>query len=102
MSTTASTKLGGREQSVKEIFIGECWTYLRNNFHKFNQTNQIKIALELCKKDVPQVMTGEIKYTSMQMIRIEQRPLSLDLGEDIPDAIKTRINDRAAQDSADA
>lgn len=91
-----------REKSIKELFIGECWEYLRVNFRKFNQTNQIKIALELCKKDIPQVMEGEIKYTSMQMIRIEQKPLSLDLGDEIPEAIKERMNDRAACNSSDA
>ncbi len=32
------------------------------------------------------------------MIRIEQKPLSLDLGEDVPDAIKERMHDRVAED----
>lgn len=72
-----------REKNIKEIFLGECWEYLRNNFHKFNQTNQIKIALALAMKDVPQEHTGQITYTSMQTITIEQQPLRLDIGEEI-------------------
>ena len=81
-----------REKSIKELFIGECWQYLRNNFHKFNQTNQIKIALALAMKDVPQEHTGEIRYTSMSLIKIDNQPLNLDIGEDLPDSIKARMN----------
>ena len=40
------------EKSIKELFIGKCWVYLNDNFHKFTETNKIKVALELCKKDV--------------------------------------------------
>jgi hypothetical protein len=46
------------EKTIKEIFVGKCWQYLHDNFHKFNQTNQIKIALELCKKNIPQEVEG--------------------------------------------
>ena len=48
------------EKTVKELFIGECWEYLRNNFHKFNEANKIKIALELSKKSIPTELTGNI------------------------------------------
>ena len=41
------------EKTIKELFVGKCWEYLDNNFHKFNETNKIKIALEVCKKDIP-------------------------------------------------
>ena len=58
-----------KEQAIKEIFIGECWSYLRNNFSKFNQANQIKIALELCKKDVPQEIKGAVQVIEMPMIQ---------------------------------
>ena len=61
-----------------------------------------KIMVAVLKKLIPDLthadMIGEIKYTSMEIIRIEQRPLNLDLGEDIPDAIKERMHDRVAQD----
>ncbi len=57
------------EKSIKQLFIGECWEYLRKNFRKFNQTNQIKIALELCKKDVPVQIEGGIAQTKIIIIR---------------------------------
>jgi len=88
MSATKCGKQG--EQSIKQLFIGKCWSYLDNNFHKFSEGNKIKIALELCKKDIPQVMEGELKFTAMSVIRIEAQPMELDLGE-IPDAIKERM-----------
>lgn len=49
------------EKSIKELFVGKCWSYLDENFHKFSETNKIKIALELCKKDVPQEFDGTMK-----------------------------------------
>lgn len=88
MNTKGMSK---REKSIKEIFIGNCWKYLNDNFHKFNQANQIKVALELVKKDIPQVLEGEVRYTQMSVIRIEEKPLHLDLGEDIPQPIKDRM-----------
>lgn len=57
------------EKTIKELFIGECWEYLRNNFHKFNETNKIKIALELCKKDVPVQVEGSQQETRIIIIR---------------------------------
>lgn len=80
-----------REKSIKELFIGQCWSYLNDNFHKFNERNKIKIALELCKKDIPQVMEGEVKYTAMSIIRVEAKQVDLDLGEDIPEPIRERM-----------
>ena len=59
------------EKPVKTLFIGKCWTYLNDNFHKFSQTNQIKIALDLCKKDVPQELTGSFQVTKMDNILLK-------------------------------
>jgi hypothetical protein len=42
-----------QEKTIKELFIGKCWEYLNDNFYKFTDTNKIKVALELCKKDLP-------------------------------------------------
>lgn len=80
------------QKTIKQLFIGKCWEYLDTNFSNFSTGNKIKIALELCKKDIPQVMEGEVKYTAMSMIRIEQKAMNLDaLGEDIPKPIKDRM-----------
>lgn len=92
MATTGKD-LSQKELSVKTLFVGKCWSYLNDNFHKFSEGNKIKIALELCKKDIPQVMEGEIKYTAMSVVRIEARPLGMDLGEDIPAPIQKRMGD---------
>lgn len=46
------------EKTIKELFLNECWEYLRDNFHKFNETNKIKIALTLAQKDLPQEISG--------------------------------------------
>lgn len=60
-----------QEKAIKELFIGECWSYLRDNFHKFNETNKIKIALTLAQKDIPQKVEGDVKVTEMPAIRKE-------------------------------
>lgn len=46
------------EKTIKELVIKNCWQYLYENFHKFKEPNKIKIALELCKKDLPTELTG--------------------------------------------
>ena len=68
------------EKKIKELFVGNCWKYLHDNFHKFNETNKIKIALEIYKKDIPQQIEGEIRYIQMTTVRVEQKPLELDFG----------------------
>lgn len=52
------------EKTIKEIFLGKCWEYLDENFHKFNENNKIKIALTLAQKDLPQ----EVKGLSQQIV----------------------------------
>lgn len=63
------------EKSIKELFIGSCWTYLHDNFHKFNEANKIKIALELCKKDLPTQLEGNGIETKIIIIRDDKKPL---------------------------
>ena len=64
------------EKTIKELFIGEMWSYLRGNFHKFSQPNQIKIALELCKKDIPQEVNASVTVTEMPAIQKEFQAIS--------------------------
>lgn len=84
--------LSQQEMNIKTKFIARMWKYLDDNFHKFSGPNQIKIALALSLKDIPQEVTGQIVYTSMQSIQIEHKPLKLDLGEDIPEDLQARRN----------
>lgn len=68
------------QKTIKELFIGHCWEYLNQNFHKFNETNRIKIALELCKKDVPQEFKGNLSITQMGLIKKDEQPLEVNVG----------------------
>ena len=47
------------ERSKRDLLVNKCWSYLHDNFHKFDQDNKIKISLELCKKDMPQQLQHE-------------------------------------------
>jgi len=40
------------EKTAKTELIDKCAIYLNENFHKFTQTNKIKIALEIFKRGV--------------------------------------------------
>jgi hypothetical protein len=68
---------------VREKVIENCWHYLFDNFHKFSDSNKIKIALAISTKNIPQkvegmdqtqvVIMGEIK-------RADGSPLRYNLG----------------------
>lgn len=69
MNGSIHTRRG--EKTIKELFIGECWEYLRNNFQKFSEANKIKIALTLAQKDLPQQINGNVEFTEMPVIQRE-------------------------------
>ena len=82
------SRLSKGETGIKELFIGNCWQYLNDNFHKFTETNKIKVALEIVKKNIPQQIEGEVKVTTMPTIktgdsRLGLLPLELKIGDDI-------------------
>ena len=58
-----------REKTIKELFLGKCWAYLDDNFHKFSEENKIKIALALTTKDLPQEMLGNFQVVQMGVIQ---------------------------------
>lgn len=68
------------EKSVKTLFIGKCWEYLSNNFQNFSETNKIKIALELSKKDLPTQIQGEVKIVEMPSITVKGKELEFRIG----------------------
>jgi len=41
------------EKQARKELLNKCYSYLCDNFHKFNETNKIRIALELVKKSMP-------------------------------------------------
>ena len=59
------------EKTIKELFIGNCWSYLHDNFHKFNETNKIKIALTLVQKDMPTQLDGKVSETIINIIKAQ-------------------------------
>jgi hypothetical protein len=46
---------------TKSRVISNCWEYLHENFHKFNDTNKIKITLAIICKDMPTKVEGDAK-----------------------------------------
>lgn len=51
-------------KNVKEEVLSKCWNYINGNFHKFTPDIKVKVALELCKKDIPQEVKGDLFGTS--------------------------------------
>jgi hypothetical protein len=77
---------------VRERVIEKIWAYLDDNFHKFTEVNRMKIILAIAPKNIPQTVDGNIVYTSMSVIKIQEQPLRLDIGEDIPASLDARRN----------
>ena len=74
-----------QEKSIRTLFIGKCWSYLHDNFHKFNDTNKIKIALALATKDIPTEVEGMNMQNIVMMGEIKKNaePLRYNIGEKI-------------------
>ena len=69
------------EKTRKELFLGKCWEYLDDNFHKFGQANKIKIALALAQKDLPQEVKGlSQQIVVMNEILKSEKPLRYNFG----------------------
>jgi hypothetical protein len=47
------------QKGLKELVIDNCWEYLRDNFHKLNENNKIKVSMALCTKSIPQKIEGD-------------------------------------------
>ena len=54
------------QQRSKKELLKKGWTYLFENFHKFNEDNKIKIALTLCVKDMPTQLEGDVNFNVTQ------------------------------------
>ena len=70
------------EKSKRNMLIGKTWEYLCDNFHKFNEDNRIRIALEIAKKNMPTIIEGEMhnKITQMPMIQKDDKPVEYKVG----------------------
>jgi hypothetical protein len=71
-----------QEKTLKELFLGKCWAYLDENFHKFTEANKIKIALTLAQKDIPQEVTGLSQQIVVMndIIKKDQEALRFNIG----------------------
>ena len=48
--------------NVREEVLTKCWNYLNNNFHKFSETNKIKVALILAQKSMPTTIDQTVTH----------------------------------------
>uniref|UniRef100_A0A6M3KTP3 Uncharacterized protein n=1 Tax=viral metagenome TaxID=1070528 RepID=A0A6M3KTP3_9ZZZZ len=69
------------EKGIKELFVGKCWDYLNDNFHKFTETNKIKIALEITKKNMPTEFKGNFTFNNMPTATVNGQPLEINVGD---------------------
>ena len=70
------------EKNHRNRLISCSWEYLCDNFHKFKEDNRIKIALEVCKKNMPTVIEGDMKNTIlMPMIEKDGKSLEHKVGD---------------------
>ena len=74
-----------QEKTIKQLFLGKCWEYLDNNFHKFSDDNKIKIALTLVAKDIPQEVQGLNLNNIVMMNEIKKgdNPLRFSIGDSV-------------------
>lgn len=47
------------------------WEYLDKNFHKFNTQQKIQIALDLCKKNIPQEFGEQNLNLNIKVTQVE-------------------------------
>lgn len=70
-----------REKIIRENVINECWQYIQDNFHKFNESNKLKVALAISLKSIPQEVEGiSQQIVVMNEIKKGETPLRFELG----------------------
>ena len=70
------------EKAATKELVEMCRVYLRDNFHKFNEANKIKIAMALVQKAMPTQTTldGNINVTMMGDVKLGTKALDIDIG----------------------
>ena len=66
--------------SIKAKVIQNSWDYLHDNFHKFNETNKIKVVLAVISKDMPTKVEGGFNINQMPTALVDKKPLETDIG----------------------
>jgi hypothetical protein len=56
---------GWTQQQYREKLVSKCYEYLYDNFHKFNESKKIQVALTLAQKDMTQKveMSGSLDHS---------------------------------------
>lgn len=73
--STLPRKMGRRPRSSNDEqrkltdLIDKCWSYLDNNFHKFDKKTKTHIALEIVKKAIPQKVEHELPDELVQAVK---------------------------------
>lgn len=72
------------QKGLKDLVIDNCWEYLRDNFHKLNENNKIKVSMALCTKSIPQRIEGDQQGPAVVIMgeikRSDGSPLRYNLG----------------------
>jgi len=79
------------DKTIKVLVVKNCWQYLLENFHKFTDTNKIKVALELCKKDLPTQLEGDVMKQIINIVSNGKSEGLLNRLEGKPETISTNI-----------
>lgn len=66
--------------NIKTQVIRMGWEYIRDNFHKFNETNKIKVSLALAMKDMPTQLEGGLTFNKMPEVALDDKPQELNIG----------------------
>ena len=62
------------QEAYRKVEVrNKCWEYLLDNFHKFTDTNKIKIAISLVTKDMPTKLEGEVKGGDKVVVYIKEK-----------------------------
>lgn len=57
------------QQAIRADLLKTCYSYLRDNFHKFGEAKKIQIALQLVSKDIPNKMEHSGTMTFMDLAK---------------------------------
>ena len=76
----------GTSVRLKQVKLYEiCHSYLIDNFHKFSESNKIKVSLAITGKMVPttQKLEGEISFNKTPDVIIGDKPVEYNIGSRI-------------------
>ena len=79
MNTTGKGKTG-KECDIRVKFVNRMWEYLDVNFRKLSKANQLKVALEITRRSMPQQIEQTVTVNTLPPIVINGVPLEINIG----------------------